>query len=268
MGNANGERFCDELGRRDYVSGEMHKNKAPFRLLLNSAASKEIEWHCKHYVGRKLMKFFNNGNELAKEMNIPVGNLDSTFKDYTQAGNTNKDKYGKKFFHNFNMDINDSYHVAIITPVLHYCMGGVKISEKCEVMNKTSVIPGLFAAGEVAGGVHGKNRLGGNSLGECVVFGRVAGAEAANHMMNWNIAKGRAQKVMANTLSNGLNRINLLRNSLSNNKDSKCPGQPGETGCPVMEAKKKNVPALLKLTPSSTPSRTSGGTAHILPEER
>merc|ERR1712037_1041804 len=68
-------------------------------------------------------------------------------------------------------------------------------SEKCEVMNKTSVIPGLFAAG------------------------RVAGAEAANHVMNWNIAKGKQQKIMANTLSNGLKRINLMRNQLSAAKE-------------------------------------------------
>ena len=50
--DADGNRFADELGRRDYVSGEMNKNKAPFRLILNGKASKEIEWHCKHYVGR------------------------------------------------------------------------------------------------------------------------------------------------------------------------------------------------------------------------
>ena len=66
--DANGNRFCDELGRRDYVTGEMNKNKGPFRLVLNSKASKEIEWHCKHYCGRKLMKKFNNATELAKEM--------------------------------------------------------------------------------------------------------------------------------------------------------------------------------------------------------
>ncbi len=88
--NANGERFCDELGRRDYVTGEMWNNKGPFRLVLNSTASKEIEWHCKHYVGRKLMKFFNTGKELAKEMNVPVESLEKTFNsynDFAKSGN-------------------------------------------------------------------------------------------------------------------------------------------------------------------------------------
>jgi flavocytochrome c len=217
--NANGERFCDELGRRDYVSGEMHRNKPPFRLILNSTASKEIEWHCKHYVGRKLMKYFTSGKDLAKEMNIPVEKLEDTFKEYSQAGKVGEDKYGKKFFNNSLMDINDSYHVAIITPVVHYCMGGVKITPKCEVMSKTSIIPGVFAAGEVTGGVHGKNRLGGNSLGECVVFGRIAGAEAANYLMNWNINKGKENNLMkANNCSNSLNRIKLIKNQLNSEK--------------------------------------------------
>lgn len=80
--NRDGERFCDELGRRDYVSGEMFANKAPFRLVLNSKSSKEIEWHCKHYNGRGLMKHFQSGADLAKEMNIDVKVLDKTFKDY------------------------------------------------------------------------------------------------------------------------------------------------------------------------------------------
>lgn len=65
--NKHGDRFCDELGRRDYVSKLMriNSNDGPFRLVLNGAASKEIEWHCKHYVGRGLMKRFETGAELA-----------------------------------------------------------------------------------------------------------------------------------------------------------------------------------------------------------
>jgi len=80
--DANGNRFCDELGRRDYVSGEMWKNKGPFRLVLNGKASKEIEWHCKHYIGRGLMKYYKSAGEMAKEMGINVSVLDKTFKDY------------------------------------------------------------------------------------------------------------------------------------------------------------------------------------------
>ncbi|KAJ3204554.1 hypothetical protein HDU67_009442, partial [Dinochytrium kinnereticum] len=66
--DANGQRFADELGHRDYVTGQMWKNKGPFRLVLNSKAGKEIEWHCKHYMGRGLMRHFKSGADLAKEM--------------------------------------------------------------------------------------------------------------------------------------------------------------------------------------------------------
>lgn len=70
--DANGKRFCDELGRRDYVTGEMNRNKGPFRLVLNGKSSQAIEWHCKHYVGRNIMKKFESGADLAKEMGIPL----------------------------------------------------------------------------------------------------------------------------------------------------------------------------------------------------
>ena len=131
---ANGKRFCDELGRRDYVSGEMYKNKAPFRLVLNSKAAKEIEWHCKHYIGRGLMKKFNSGEELAKEMGITVDKLDHTFQEYNRQAEQKSDPYGKKFFHNLPLDISDSYYVSIVCPVVHYCMGGLQISKDAEVM--------------------------------------------------------------------------------------------------------------------------------------
>ena len=76
------------------------------------------------------------------------------------------------------------YYVAIITPVIHYCMGGLEIDENSAVLGCDSeAIRGLYAAGEVAEGVHGNNRLGGNSLLDCVVFGRVAGAACAKYML-------------------------------------------------------------------------------------
>lgn len=104
-------RFCDELGRRDYVTGEMWKNgKFPIRLVLNGQASKEIEWcvplsfpldscawvlivpprspalrHCKHYCGRGLMKRFESGADLAKEMGIKPEVLKKTCQSRSLA---------------------------------------------------------------------------------------------------------------------------------------------------------------------------------------
>merc|ERR1719254_444684 len=86
------------------------------------------------------------------------------------------------------MDINDSFHVAIVTPVIHYCMGGMKINADAESLGSSDkVIGGLYSAGEAAGGIHGNNRLGGNSLLDCVVFGRVSGRSAARYLTAQNI---------------------------------------------------------------------------------
>merc|ERR1712014_99244 len=74
---------------------------------------------------------------------------------------------GKKYYHNVipgSQVAAEPFYVAIITPVIHYCMGGAEVNAKGQVIGKTGAITGLYAAGEVAGGVHGNNRLGGNSL--------------------------------------------------------------------------------------------------------
>merc|ERR1712137_431431 len=207
--DANGKRFCNELGRRDYVTGEMWKNKPPFRLCLNKAASDEIIWHCKHYTGRGVMKFYESGKALAGDMGVPLSVLEEAHQGHYEAakkmekdpdgGNSPAYPYGKcwdepsgktgsgkKFYHNIipgSAVASESFYVAIITPVIHYCMGGllIDVDSQCLDANEKK-IPGLYAAGEVAGGVHGNNRLGGNSLLDCVVFGRVAGKHCAKYM--------------------------------------------------------------------------------------
>merc|ERR1712107_928369 len=104
------------------------------------------------------------------------------------GGGKSHDKWGKKFFHNLPLDVNDAFHVAIVAPVIHYCMGGMKINADAESLGASDqVIGGLYSAGEAAGGIHGNNRLGGNSLLDCVVFGRVSGRSAARFMTAQNI---------------------------------------------------------------------------------
>jgi len=180
-----GKRFADELGTRDYVTGEMNKNKGPFRLVLNGKGTKEIEWHCKHYVGRGLMKHFSSGAALAKEMGISVDSLKQTFEMYNQHAQIQKDPFGKKYYQNGPFVMNDEFHVAIVTPVVHYCMGGLKIDPESRILHTNGeAIGGLFAAGECAGGVHGLNRLGGSGLLGCVVYGRVAGDSASKYLFN------------------------------------------------------------------------------------
>jgi flavocytochrome c len=200
--NADGDRFCDELGHRDYVSGEMwkekDKGKFPVRLILNSKASNVLDFHTRHYSGRGLMKKMT-GKELAKEIGCTPDHLQGTFKAYNDiADGKKKDPYGKKFFNNGPVDINDDFHVAVMEPVLHFTMGGIEINDKAQILNSEGKpFDGLFACGELAGGVHGANRLGGSSLLGCVVYGRVAGDTASNYLFQkaLNNAGGAAQRL-------------------------------------------------------------------------
>jgi len=179
-----GNRFCNDLGTRDYVTGCMwNHNKGPYRLILNSKATSGIAWHCKHYVGRRVMKV-STGAELAKDMGLPVENLKRTFDDFNRYAKEQNDPWGLKFFKSAPYSVDDTFNVAIITPVVHYTMGGLSINGNAQVLRAEDQepIPGLYAAGEVTGGVHGKNRLGGSALLECVVYGREAGKSAAEYL--------------------------------------------------------------------------------------
>jgi len=227
--DANGNRFANELGRRDYVTGEMWKNKGPFRLILNKKASDEIIWHCKHYTGRGVMKKFENGADLAREIGCPIKNLEDSHQQHYEASlKQDKDPEGgpynaypsgkswdkpsgdtgcgKKFYHNViqgNQVASEPFYCAIITPVIHYCMGGLEITADSECLGKNGVIKGLYAAGEVAGGVHGNNRLGGSSLLDCVVFGRVAARAAAEYLLGSRVTKRSLQDVTGGGLGTG-----------------------------------------------------------------
>merc|ERR1711920_809793 len=159
--NAYGDRFANELGRRDYVTGEMWKNKPPFRLALNKAASDEIIWHAKHYTGRGVMKYYESGEALAKDMGVPLSVLEEEHEKHFQAAKkqekdpdggswpaypsgktwdeaSGKTGSGKKFFHNIipGSEVKPQiFYVAIITPVIHYCMGGLEIDTDSEVLD-------------------------------------------------------------------------------------------------------------------------------------
>jgi len=180
-----GKRFCDDVGKRDYVSSMMWNNEGPFRLCLNSKAAKDMEWHCKHYESRGLMTFYKTGADLAKAMGISAADLEANLEQNNKWEAEGNDPWGKKYFHNGPTTIEDSYFVAQVTPVVHYTMGGLHMNAQSQVLKPDGTpITGLYCAGEVMGGVHGKNRLGGNSLLDCVVYGRVSGKEASKYMLS------------------------------------------------------------------------------------
>lgn len=210
--NRKGERFCDELGTRDYVSGEIQKQaqmgNGPFRLVLNLQSDERLSFHIKHYAQRKLMRNMT-GAELAKDMGLELSKIQTTISEYNRAARgDNKDKFGKKFFPTtpFDMEPEKTYHVAFIARVLHFTMGGVKIDDQTRVIfsdgSSEKPFGGLYAAGEVAGGVHGHNRLGGSSLLACVVFGRLAADQATELLM-------RRLSQLTGSATDRLNQINL-----------------------------------------------------------
>ena len=193
--NSKGQRFTDELEHRDYVSNKMWEQKEqgnwPIRLVLNSKASNVLDFHTRHYSGRGLMKKMS-GKELAEDIGCPEDALSKTFEAYNKyAEGKEQDPFKKKYFHNFPVEVNDDFHVALMEPVLHFTMGGIEINDQAQCLNSDGKpFNGLFVCGELAGGVHGANRLGGSSLLGCVVYGRVAGESASKFLFQEVLSGG------------------------------------------------------------------------------
>ena len=215
--NSKGERFVDELGTRDWVSGEIDKQikqgNFPIRLVLSEKAGENLKFHVKHYNQRGLMRTIS-GKELIDEMGCSADDLKKQLDTYNKAAKGEiKDPYGKKYFPAtpFEYAADAKYHVSFITPVLHFTMGGVKINDKSQVIAADDKpFEGLYAAGEVAGGVHGHNRLGGSSLLACVVYGRLAADQACSYKFHHLSDQAAGQATVGDTIANQrLQMINL-----------------------------------------------------------
>lgn len=181
---------------------EKKEGNWPIRLILNSKSSGILDFHTRHYSGRGLMKKMT-GAELAKEIGCGTDHLSKTFQKYNAiADGKEKDPFGKKYFHNGPFSVDDTFHVALMEPVLHFTMGGIEINDQAQCLNSEGKpFDGLFVCGELAGGVHGANRLGGSSLLGCVVYGRVAGDSASKYMF---------QQVLNNGSSSAAQRVGQI----------------------------------------------------------
>lgn len=134
------------------------------------------------YRFKGLIEDIGDLDKVAARLGLDVNVLRETIHSYQEAVESGEDQFGKVAFPTAFSE-KDHFYLAFITPSLHYCMGGLEITSSAQVLkagDSKKPIPGLFAAGEVTGGVHGANRLGGNSLLECVVYGRIAGQHAAH----------------------------------------------------------------------------------------
>ena len=180
--NKNGKRFTNELLTRDVVSANELKQPGGIAYLVidNSIYSKNKM--AQNYTAEKLMTKCDTIADVAKLIGVDEKVVQASFDQYHKAFDNKKDDLFGRPEMLIRMD-QAPYFVAEVTPGIHHTMGGVKIDPKAEVLNKQKKpIPGLFAAGEVTGGVHGGNRIGGNAVADIVTFGRISGNSAASYV--------------------------------------------------------------------------------------
>ncbi|KAL4452126.1 hypothetical protein ABPG75_007788 [Micractinium tetrahymenae] len=180
--SARARRFVNELGRRDEVAGAILGQPSKQAVLLFGAATADaFGLALESYLSSGLIQKAETLAQLADQAGLPAEAVREELEAYSQAAAAGRDGFGKTAFP-ARIDAGQPLYWTRVTPVAHYCMGGLAINASARVLDSgRRPIPGLFAAGEVAGGIHGKNLLVGNSLLDCVVFGRIAGASAAQH---------------------------------------------------------------------------------------
>jgi flavocytochrome c len=173
--NRDGKRFVNELGTRKFVTDMMLASPdREFWLVIGSRSVPQAERLLQIYVSRGLLHNVTSEQELTKL--IGGSAVIDALKQYSEDS---VDALGRKDRSGLPMHDVPYWLVGEVTPVVHYTMGGIKIDDAGRVLRRDgSAIDRLYAVGEVSGGVHGENRLGGNSLLECTVFGRIIGGKS------------------------------------------------------------------------------------------
>ena len=179
--NEEGQRFIDEVGTRDVVSAAEIAQTGSYSWLVVDQAMADASSVIQGYIKKGYTVTGTTYEELGKAMGVDAAAFAETmdkWNGYVEA--KNDPDFGRTSFAN---PLNTApYYAVKVTAGVHHTMGGLKINANTEVLNeKGEVIPGLFAAGEVTGGVHGANRLGGNAVADFTVFGRIAGAAASDY---------------------------------------------------------------------------------------
>ena len=179
--NAEGKRFYDEVSTRDKVSAAIIEQTDKSAWLIVDQTMVDKSAVIAGYIKSGYTVTGATYEELAKAMGVDETTFVSTMNTWNQAVEAKSDaEFNRTSF--ANPLTAAPYYAIKITPAVHHTMGGIVINPKAEVLNeKGEVISGLFAAGEVTGGVHGANRLGGNAVADFTVFGRIAGQSAADN---------------------------------------------------------------------------------------
>ncbi len=179
--NAEGKRFIDEVGTRDVVSAAEIAQTGSYSWLVVDQAMVDKSSVIAGYIKKGLTVTGADYAELAAAMGVDADAFAATMEAWNACVESKTDaEFGRTSFAN---PLNTApYYAVKVTAGVHHTMGGLKINTATEVLNVNGeVIPGLYAAGEVTGGVHGANRLGGNAVADFIVFGRIAGASAVEY---------------------------------------------------------------------------------------
>ena len=179
--NREGNRFVNEITTRDKASAAILAQKGASAYLVFDDSVRKSLSKIEGYVHLHIVEEGATLADLAKEMGVPAKNLEASVAAYNKSVKAGKDEQFAR--PNMPRELNHGPYYAIeVKPAVHHTMGGVVIDTKGEVKDaKGNIIKGLYAAGEITGGVHGANRLGGNAISDIVTFGRIAGADAAQY---------------------------------------------------------------------------------------
>ncbi len=189
--NQEGERFVREDGRRDVISAAILQQTGGRMYTIHNYTVIDNPDTFKNLGGRTITEMIEEGKygfvkadtveELAALIEVPAKALQASLDTYNaHVRNGDKvDEFGRELL--VNVLEGGPWYAYPRAPAAHHTMGGIKINTSAEVIGTDgNVIPGLYAAGEVTGGIHGGNRLGGNAIVDFTVFGRIAGTSAAN----------------------------------------------------------------------------------------
>lgn len=177
--NREGKRFVNEITTRDKASAAILAQAGKSAYLVFDHSVRKSLSKIEGYVHLHIVIEGKTIADLAKKIHVPEKNLQASITSYNQFVQSGKDSQFQR--PNLPRELNHSPYYAIeVKPAVHHTMGGVVIDTKGEVKGQNGkIIQGLYAAGEVTGGVHGANRLGGNAISDIVTFGRIAGTDAA-----------------------------------------------------------------------------------------
>ena len=179
--NAEGNRFTDEVGTRDVVSAAEIAQTGSYSWLIIDQAMADASSVIQGYINNGYTVTGETYEELAGAMGVDPAAFTATMEKWNAAVAAGVDEeFGRTSFAN-PLDT-APYYAIKVTAGIHHTMGGLTINPQTQVLaGDGSVIAGLYAAGEVTGGVHGANRLGGNAVADFTVFGRIAGQQAADY---------------------------------------------------------------------------------------